>query len=201
MGTGSASGPAAGGPIRLGLIGDNIRESRSPELHRLAGRRCGLQVRYDLRVPADLVMPFDTCFDACRRDGLRGVYVTYPYKERVLARLASCTGDVTLIGSANAVVFTPEGPVGHNTDHSGFIAAYRIRFGERPAGRVAIVGSGGVGRAIAFALAALGASELRLFDADADRATRLAAALARVERPVALHVGHDLADTLRNVDG
>ena len=38
--------------IRLGLIGDNIRESRSPDLHRLAGAMTGLDVSYDLLIPA-----------------------------------------------------------------------------------------------------------------------------------------------------
>lgn len=201
MMSGSAASIPQAGPTRLGLIGDNIRDSRSPDLHRLAGWLCGLEVRYDLLVPAQMGRTFDEVLAACEHDRMRGVNVTYPYKERVITRLASCTPDVTLIGSANTVVFTPEGPVGYNTDHSGFIAAYRIRFRERPAGRVAIIGCGGVGRAIAFALAALGATQLRLFDADADRANRLAAALGLLAPPMAVQVERDPAGTLREADG
>jgi len=192
-----ASAPPAS--IRLGLIGDNIKQSRSPDLHRIAGQLCGLEVQYDLLVPGELGLSFDAVFDACRRDGVRGVNITYPYKEQVVVRLASASTDVTRIGSANTVVFTPDGPVGYNTDYLGFMAAYRAHFGERPAGRVGIVGAGGVGRAIAFALTALGASELRLFDADIGRAHRLAAALGEhAPRP---HVGRDLAEVLDGVDG
>ena len=36
--------------IRLGLIGDNIRASRSPALHRFAGEILGLEVCRDLLI-------------------------------------------------------------------------------------------------------------------------------------------------------
>lgn len=60
------------GRVRLGLIGDNIKRSRSPDLHRLAGRLSGLDVSYDLFIPRDLGKDFDAVFDACRDSGLRG---------------------------------------------------------------------------------------------------------------------------------
>ena len=186
--------------VRLGLIGDNIRDSRSPELHRLAGRLCNLDVRYELIVPPERGQPFDAVFDACQRHGLRGVNVTYPYKERVVARLASRNADVARVGSANTGVFEPAGPAGYNTDYLGFIAAYRVRFGDRLPGRVALVGAGGVGRAIAFALVGLGASELRIFDTDQERADRLVAALSPVASSETLHTGGDMEALLRGVD-
>jgi shikimate dehydrogenase len=187
--------------IRLGLIGDNIRDSRSPDLHRLAGRLCGLEVEYELLIPRELGRDFDEVFRRCRDDGLRGVNVTYPYKELVVSRLAIRSPDVGRVGTSNTVVFTPDGPVGHNTDYLGFIAAYRAHFGARPAGRVAIVGAGGVGRAIAFALAALGASELRLIDAEPARAVRLAGALGTLSPAPGVRAESDVAAVLRGADG
>ncbi len=197
----STSVPEAGAVIRLGLIGDNIGDSRSPDLHRLAGRLCGLEVRYDLLVPAELGRSFEDVFDACRQDGTRGVNITYPYKERVVDRLALRNPDVARIGSANTAVFTHGGAAGYNTDYLGFIAAYRSRFAERPPGRVAIVGAGGVGRAIAFALAALGATALALFDADGDRAGRLAAALNDAGRLPDVQAVRQLAEALDGAEG
>jgi shikimate dehydrogenase len=187
--------------IRLGLIGDNIRDSRSPDLHRLAGRLCGLEVEYELLVPRELGRDFDAAFERCRDGGLNGVNVTYPYKELVVSRLAVRSPDVARVGSSNTVVFTPDGPVGYNTDYLGFIAAYRAHFGGRPAGRVAIVGTGGVGRAIAFGLAALGASELRLIDAEPERAVRLAGALGTLSPAPPVRVESDVAAVLRGADG
>jgi shikimate dehydrogenase len=163
--------------LLLGLIGDSIAQSRSPLLHRLAGAQNGLAVRYDRLVPAEMGRDFDAVFDQCAGAGYRGVNVTYPYKERVIARLTIPDPLVRAIGAVNTVLFGECAPEGHNTDHSGFIAAYRAARGEAAPGAVCLIGTGGVGRAIAFALVALGAQEIRLVDRDPARATALAADL------------------------
>lgn len=166
--------------LLLGLIGDNIAQSRAPLLHRLAGMQTGLAVRYDLLVPADLGRDFDAVFDGCLASGYRGINVTYPYKERVTARVAVSDPLVRAMGAVNTVLFGTAGPHGFNTDHTGFIAAYRAARGNEPPGAVCLIGAGGVGRAIAFALAELGASEIRLVDRDAARSRALARDLAAV---------------------
>jgi shikimate dehydrogenase len=188
--------------IRLGLIGGNIAASRSPDLHRLSGQATGLDVTYDLLVPTELGTDFETVFAGCRDGGMRGVNVTYPYKERVTSLVSIPDPEVARLGSINTVLFAPGTALGYNTDYSGFAAAYRAAFADRPAGRVALVGAGGVGRAIAFALAGLGASELRLLDADPRRAQDLAAALGRLSRPAPrIVVLPDVASALGDADG
>ncbi len=164
--------------IRLGLIGDNIRASRSPDLHRLAGAMCGLDVSYDLFIPPAMGMPFEAVLEVCRAGGLAGVNVTLPYKERVVPLVRVDDPAIARIGSVNTVCFTGDGARGFNTDHSGFVAAYRGAYGGVAPGRVALIGAGGVGRAIGFALLALGAGEVVLIDSDPARAALLAAALA-----------------------
>jgi shikimate dehydrogenase len=117
-------------------------------------------------------------FDACRASGVRGVNVTYPYKEEAVARVRIDNERTRRIGSVNTVVFGERGVAGHNTDHSGFIAAYRAAFGDIPPGKVALVGAGGVGKAVAFGLAALGAREIVVVDRDEAKARALAAVVA-----------------------
>lgn len=164
--------------IRLGLIGDNIAASRAPELHRVAGRLCGLEVSYDLLVPRDLELTFDSVFDRARDEGYRGLNITYPYKEAVVRRLKMQDESVRLPGACNTVLFEGSGPVGFNTDYTGFQSAFRSTFGGRDPGVVALAGSGGVGRAICFALIQLGARTLNLFDTDPGRSHALAEALS-----------------------
>jgi shikimate dehydrogenase len=163
--------------LLLGLIGDNIAQSRAPLLHRLAGAQNGITVRYDRLVPRLMGQDFDAVFDHCAQAGYRGINITYPYKERVTARLTIPDPLVRAMGAVNTVLFDPGGPQGHNTDHTGFIAAYRAARGDAAAGPVCLIGTGGVGRAIAFALVALGAAEIRLVDRDAAKAATLAADL------------------------
>jgi len=187
--------------IRLGLIGDNIAASRSPDLHRIAGRLCGLDVSYELLIPREQEMDFETLFRSCADGSWRGVNVTYPYKV-VAAGLVDIRDPlVRRIGAVNTVVFGDAGPAGHNTDHSGFIAAWRENFGATPPGTVAIIGAGGVGRAIAFALMALGASEIRLVDLDAAKAERLAADLRGAAGGIAAAAWPDAAAAARDADG
>jgi shikimate dehydrogenase len=165
--------------ISLGLIGDNIMRSRSP-LHRLAGRQCGLDVSYDLLIPTDLVADFDAVFEHCRNSGFRGVNITYPYRERVFARLDVIAPVLRALGACNITTFGADRPIGDNTDYSGFKSAFTGTFGSASPGVVAM--AGGVGKAIAFALADLGADEIRLFDPDAAKAAALRNALAECTR-------------------
>ena len=191
----------AGSAIRLGLIGDNIAESKAPRLHAIAGRHCGLAVTYDLLRPADFGRPFESVFEHCREAGYRGLNVTYPYKERVVRLLAAGDAAVQAMGACNTVLFDPGGPCGFNTDYSGFIAAYRKAFGDALPGRVALAGCGGVGRAIGFALAWLGADELRLFDLDARKAAALAKAIGAAHAQTRIRVSAAIEDAAGGADG
>ena len=168
--------------IRLGLIGDHIAASQAPRLYAIAGRMRGVEVTYDLLVPAELGIGFDALFERCAAGDYHGLNITYSYKERAAARVAIASPHVRAIGAVNTIVFAPDGPRGFNTDHTGFIAAWRTRFEPAKPGVVCQVGAGGVGRAVAFGLAELGATAIRLFDLDRARAERLAAAL-RAVRP------------------
>lgn len=188
--------------VRLGLIGGNIAASRSPDLHRLSGEATGLVVSYELLVPAQLGLDFAGVFALCQSRGLRGINVTYPFKETVTSLVRIQDPEVARLGSINTVVFETDGPTGFNTDYTGFMAAYRVAFGEVAPGRVAVVGAGGVGRAIVFALARLGANQLRLFDAASGRAQDLARAVRGLgsEAPDIFGVS-DIADALDGVEG
>lgn len=187
--------------IRLGLIGDNIAASRSPALHRLAGEMCGLDVRYDLLVPRALGLDFEATFEHARPEGFRGLNITFPYKERVLPLVIINEPIVRSIAACNTVSFEPTGAIGTNTDYLGFLGAYRANFGDSAPGRVAVVGCGGVGKAIGFALAALGAKTLCLFDADRAKADDLARALTGVYRGLEVQVAGSIEQACDNADG
>jgi len=186
--------------LHLGLIGDNIAASRSPLLHVLAGRQNGLRVRYDRLVPPTMAMPFDAVFDHAA-DEFRGVNVTYPYKEKAVARVTIHDPLVRAIGAINTVLFETGGPVGHNTDHSGFMAAYRGLRGDTSPGAVLMIGTGGVGRAVSFGLAALGATELRLVDRDRAKAEGLAADLRAATPGLDVTVCDNAEEAARGAQG
>jgi shikimate dehydrogenase len=136
-----------------------------------------LDVTYDLLIPPEMGMDFDTVLDDCAAKGYRGVNVTYPYKEQAFARVEVTDPLVRRVGSVNTVVFDPGGMRGFNTDYTGFISAFRQHFGEMPPGTTTLVGAGGVGKAVAFGLLVLGAPEIRIVDRDITKAEALAVSL------------------------
>jgi shikimate dehydrogenase len=186
--------------IRLGLVGDNIAASRAPDLHHAAAKLCGIDVTYERLVPKDLGLTFDQVVARAKADGLRGLNITYPYKEQILKFATVEDPAVAAIGACNTVLFG-ERPIGLNTDYTGYIAAFKNRFGKMPPGVVALAGSGGAGKAIAFGLAALGAKALRIFDVDAQKAQALAAALAKAHPAMSVRIAPTLQQACEDAEG
>ena len=190
--------------LLLGLIGDNIARSKAPLLHHLAGRLCGLDVRYERLVPREMGADFDAVFRHAATGGFRGINVTYPYKELAAARVTVEDPLVRAIGAVNTVVF-PTGsggpPKGYNTDHSGFMAAYREARGETAPGAVCMIGAGGVGKAVAFGLLALGCDELRIGERNLSRAEGLARALGQARPGLRVGVTTDAAEAAQGAAG
>jgi shikimate dehydrogenase len=171
--------PTLGRTWRLGLIGGNITASRSPALHTVCALSVSGNASYDLIIPAESGRSFSQLLTHCAKVGFDGVNVTYPHKEEAAALVMAGDPVVSAMGSANTIRFTAEGPRAFNTDYTGFVAAFCARFGEMTPGRVLVIGTGGVGRAVAFGLAALGAAEIVLHDADLSKVVSLAGALRR----------------------
>ncbi|HBM60060.1 MAG TPA: shikimate dehydrogenase [Citreicella sp.] len=187
--------------IRLGLIGDNIAASRSPRLHELAGLQNARVVQYDRLVPQDLGQSWDAIFDGLAAKGYRGTNITYPYKEKVVPRLVIEDPLVRAIGACNTAIFDQGRALGHNTDYSGFVAAYRRLRGDTPTGPVLMIGTGGVGRAVAFGLVALGTPEIRLVDMDPAKARALADDLRAAAPGLRVIVGEDAATAAQGAEG
>lgn len=164
--------------VLLGLIGSPIAHSATPAAQEAAARAAGIEAHYHLIEVAgagrdDLA----AMLDGVRRLGFSGINVTFPYKEAVVPLLDGLSEQAAAMGAVNTVVVDDGRLVGHNTDASGFATAYR-RLGRQDGDKpVAIIGAGGVGKAIAFALVGSGVSRLGLYDTDRGKVEALAAAL------------------------
>lgn len=179
--------------MKLALIGASIGGSMAPLLHEFAGSLAGIGLTYERLVPPDLGLDFAMVFERCRAGGYRGVNITYPYKEQVVS-LVACDPRAERIGAVNTVVFADTGAAGYNTDSSGFIAAYRSVFSTMQPGHVALLGAGGVGKAIAFALCELGADTISLMDRERAKAEALATRIVTLDPSMNVRV-HDRADS------
>jgi shikimate dehydrogenase len=182
-----------------GLIGAPIAHSASPALHEQAAAALGVRCHYQLiEVAGAGPDELKLLLEGVRRLGFAGVNVTFPYKEAVFDLLDELSPGAALIGAVNTVVVRDGRLIGYNTDTTGFARAVTPLVTASSHGAVAVIGAGGVGKAIAFALAGLGVTELRIFDTERAKTMDLA---ARLEGHVRTIVTHSVEDALRGVAG
>ena len=157
-----------------GVIGSPISHSKSPALHGHWLHTLGIRGHY---IPLNIaVEDLAQCLDALPRMGFRGVNVTIPHKEAVLALAAQVTDRARRIGAANTLTFGKEGFHADNTDAEGFIENLRQNVpGWNPAaGPALVLGAGGAARAVIVALQDAGVPEIRLCNRTFSRAQALA---------------------------
>jgi shikimate dehydrogenase len=139
------------------VIGDPVRHSLSPVMHNAAFDAVGLDwVFVALPVAAGAGAQ---ALDAMRVLGIDGLSVTMPHKAAAAEACDEVRGDAAVLRSVNCVSRGEHGAlVGESTDGEGFLRSLR-EAGHEPAGIDAVVlGAGGVGRAVALALARAGAA-------------------------------------------
>lgn len=115
-----------------------------------------------------------------RLRNIAGALITMPHKLATVPLLDAASAAVRVCGACNAVRRDEAGRlIGDMFDGEGFIRGLR-RKGRRVEGVAAlVVGNGGVGSAIAAALAQNGAARIGLFDVDRGATARLEATLTR----------------------
>jgi shikimate dehydrogenase len=169
--------------VLIGLIGANIMKSLSPAMHEDALTAAKVTGHYHL-------MDLDRLPDrklghvvaGARALGMAGFNVTFPVKQAILPLLDEIAGDALQVGAVNTVVIDESGRlIGHNTDRSGFRRSVVEELGPEAVNgnRVLLVGAGGAGRAVAFALMDLGAGHVAIHDIDPSKATATVADLVQ----------------------
>jgi shikimate dehydrogenase len=109
-----------------------------------------------------------------RLTNLHGALVTMPHKVTTLALADEVTPTARIAGACNALLLRDDGSwLGDQFDGAGFVRGAQRKGCAIEGRRALVVGSGGVGSAIAASLAAAGAAELSLYDRDAASAEAL----------------------------
>jgi shikimate dehydrogenase len=167
------------GTTRLyGLVGDPLTTAKSPELlNALFIEQRADAVCVPFRVNADDLSAFVT--GARAMGNLSGVLVTMPHKQRMLAFVDELHPTAGQVGALNVIRCHDDGRwVGAIFDGLGCVLGMQWE-GNHPANKsVLLIGAGGAGRAIAFAVASAGARTLAIFDVDERRADDLAKSVA-----------------------
>lgn len=168
---------ADGATKLLVIIGDPIAQVRAPEVWSALFRANGVNA---LCVPMHYAAAhLQAALDSLKAmQNLSGLIITIPHKPAAAALADALTPRARQVGAVNLLRREPDGGwLGDIADGFGFTAALAAN-GQRIEGRTAlVVGAGGVGTAIAFALAEAGVTSVSVSDIDPGRAEALAARL------------------------
>jgi shikimate dehydrogenase len=165
-------------PIRLGVFGDPVEHSLSPQMQNGALEHCKIDMQY----ARFHILPngLRKAFDLIRKLEFVGVNLTIPHKIAALELLDATEDNVKRIGASNVIRIENGKLRGFNTDGRGFSRAVREEFSvDLRDLRVMVLGAGGAARAIALQCAK-------------ENCERLVIANGTFEK------GQQLADSLRN---
>jgi shikimate dehydrogenase len=168
--------------VRVGLIGAGIQRSLSPVMHETEAAHQGLRLRYRLIDVDDELLSAQTLpqlLQTAADQGLRGLNITFPFKQAVLPLLDSLSDEARAMGAVNTVLFENGHSIGHNTDAPGWRRAFHAALPQADLRSVTLLGAGGAGAAVAHAVLSLGAQHLFIHDREHPRAVALATALVK----------------------
>jgi shikimate dehydrogenase len=144
------------GTTRLaGIIGDPVRHSLSPVLHNAAYQALGLDWVYAAFEVASGAT--HDALAAMRVLDFAGLSVTMPHKTAAAELCDDLSPTAAALRSVNTLCITDGRLVGDSTDGEGFLRSVREAGHDVGGAAVLVLGAGGAGRAVAWALGAAGA--------------------------------------------
>lgn len=131
--------------VHFGLIGARLGHSLSPQIHQLIFKELGVEGTYDL-----LEIPPEELYASVHelRGKYCGVNVTIPHKINVMAALTTLSMEAQAIGAVNTIHFHNGAIRGYNTDYAGFGRLLENNGIEVQGKSAAVLGTGGVSRAV-----------------------------------------------------
>jgi 3-dehydroquinate dehydratase/shikimate dehydrogenase len=168
-----------------GVVGHPVEHSLSPLIHNRAYQTMNQDAAYVKFDVADSYDDFCLFIDGLRQRrwlDVMGLSITIPHKTNALRYLKEHDEDIAplaeKIGAVNTLIFHPDGKLsGDNTDYLGVLETLHREAKLSPADlagkRVAVLGAGGVSRAIVAAMAAAQA-RITIYNRSEDKARQLA---------------------------
>ena len=132
---------------RYAVIGNPIRHSKSPEIHRSFARASGVELEYTaIECERDA---FLAAVHAFREGGGRGMNVTAPFKVEAFDFADERSEGAEIAGAVNTLSFDGDTVRGDNFDGIGLVRDFGVNLGVALEGRrVLLLGAGGAARGL-----------------------------------------------------
>lgn len=160
----------------LGILGHPLSHSLSVPMHMSAIFTLGIDYVYlSFDIPPE---DLSHAINQFKKEKVKGFNVTIPYKETIMHFLDDIDPYANKIGAVNTVNNENGRLKGYNTDGIGYIRSLKEQTGFDPIDKkVLMIGAGGAGRAISFALLKSGIKKLFIANRTIQRAESLVAHL------------------------
>ena len=161
----------------VGIIGSPIVQVKMPDMLNAAFAARNLDI---VMIPLDIGRDGIEAFVTVLRNwnNLLGCVVTVPHKQAFVPHIDDLSDRSRRLGAVNVIRRNADGTLAADmVDGPGFIGALARNGVSVEGKRVAQVGAGGAGSAVADALCAAGAATLAITDSDAARLGRVTAML------------------------
>jgi len=157
----------------IGLIGNPVEHSISPQLHNSLSKFLGIDLVYiPLKVEKN---DLEIVVKSLKALDFVGFNVTIPYKRDIMKYIDENIKDAILMGAVNTVKKLDGRLYGYNTDAEGFIRSYKEETGDGFKGKkVVLIGAGGVARSIAVKISTEGVEKISLVNRSKEKAIELA---------------------------
>ncbi len=161
-------------PIRLGVFGDPVAHSLSPQMQNAALKHCKIDMQYArFHIRANELR---SALHFLRELDFVGVNLTVPHKIAAFEQIDEADETATRAGAVNMIRLRDKKLIGSNTDGEGFLRAIRSEFSVDVRDlRVMVIGAGGgTGHAIAWQCALENCERLVLVNRTLEKAMALA---------------------------
>lgn len=134
----------------VGLLGNNIGYSKSPNIHNKYYKSNNVDFYYKL---FDIEKKdIDDFIEGLKENNIMGFNVTIPYKQYIIKYLDKIEYPADKINAVNTVVLCNEQLIGYNTDYYGFVKSLEDRDINVENFNALIIGNGGAAKAVFYAL-------------------------------------------------
>jgi len=165
--------------LNLGLVGKYIQKSQAPNLLTKLSKEFNFPISYELFDLQNIEeVNFELFINELKEKKIKGINVTFPFKE-IAAKISHKKAEEVEITKSSNLLLLDEKIISRNTDYLGFEKLLNYHFKEKFE-NVLVLGGGGIGRSVCFALAKFGLNKLFLLEKDIKKSTQLIDELKKI---------------------
>ena len=179
----------------FGIIGNPIKHSLSPVLHKYWFKKYGIDADYSIIEASDEKLP--EIIKKIRLGNYSGINVTLPFKQKIINHIDKVINDAEFTGSVNTILLDHNNTViGENTDVYGLQAAYLKEIDNNSNKKALVIGAGGVSPSVILSIKKSGVRNISI----TNRTSEKCIFLKKKFNFLNIISWNDLKDEIKNFD-